>query len=544
MKYLIVPFLLCCLMLAFSNAFAQLGVGPLMLDPSFANNGKSEIDFEGFNNDATCFVANLSNRTLPGPLDRILAAGKIYTSIPGEIHFGIVEYDANGIPASNFGTNGKADLNWDSVDYPNAIDLMSDGSILAVGASATDLGHIIPTIFRLNSNGTPDSSFGTNGRSQFSPSFVPPLGEFENLDTLRLPNEAFRALAMGIQFSPVPEDQNAFYAVRFDSTGTLDSSFGAHNGQIEIKASIRLAQGHWVDGNRVMFVGISDTGVSPEIILCKLQSNGTPDSSFGTNGVLNTGITLHGGNQIQSVYDPSAIPPDSSAGLLVVAPIADSSAMIPFTIVKFKLDGTLDSNYGHNGLAAAPIIANMKVSGITVHVNNGNVHIAGSIGNVSATTQFLSNGLIDSTFGTNGVAIVDADSGLRKNFLIGLEPNSRRFIGIGTSVNANGNDDFLVARYIPGVADISPAKSDNSQAMQLFPNPAHDFVQVGVPDNPIEQISIVDALGRIVLSFERPSYASNSNSYFLDVSNIPNGAYHCTVRTAAGISSQRLTVIH
>jgi len=187
----------------------------------------------------------------------------------------------------------------------------------------------------------------------------------------------------------------------------------------------------------------------------------------------------------------------------------------------------------------------MKIYGMTPPNGKGYTHLCGGIGNVSATVQFLPGGAIDSTFGTDGIALMDADGGLRKNFLFELLPQSgKRFVCVGTSVNVAGNDDFLVARYIPGIAGVSRTERENSSAMQLYPNPAHGFVQVEVPNGPIEQISIVDALGRAVLSFERPSFAANSNSYFLDVSNIPNGAYSCAIRTTEGISAQRFTVIH
>jgi uncharacterized delta-60 repeat protein len=542
---------------AFSNAFAQNNVGPLVLDPAFANSGKSEIDFEGANDDATCFVVS---KPMPGGLNRILVGGKIHTSTPGEIHFGMIEYDTDGVPESSFGIKGKAELSWDSDDYPTAISLLPNRSILAAGASAADKGHIIPTIFRLKANGTPDSSFGPNGRIQVNSLSNPFMGEFENLDTFQMElspgNLSFRGVAMGIEYSSFPKDPNVFYAIRFDSTGTLDTSFGV-KGQATSKAPVSSSQGHLIAGGGVMFVGLSDTGKSPypEILLCKLQPNGTPDSSFGTNGVLNTGIALHGGNRLLSLYDPDSPKSDPYKGLIISVPLEDSSAMLPFTLIKFKLDGTLDSNFGMNGYATAPIISNMPPHGMTLS-NDGSVLMAGAVGTVSAAAKFFPNGLIDTTFGSNGVAMLDADAGLHQNYLIGFVPASlfilgphkqgagQRFVGVGTSINAAGNDDFLVARYMPASAGASFSTNASHSTMELYPNPTRRFVNVEIPDGTIERISIVDALGRIVQSFERPQYAASSNSYYLDVSAIPNGAYSCTIRTTGGIFTEQFTVIH
>jgi hypothetical protein len=97
---------------------------------------------------------------------------------------------------------------------------------------------------------------------------------------------------------------------------------------------------------------------------------------------------------------------------------------------------------------------------------------------------------------------------------------------------------------MPVSAGVSLSTIENQPAMELYPNPTRGFVNVEIPDGTIERISIADALGRIVQSFERPQYAASSNSYYLDVSAIPNGAYSCTIRTKGGIFTEQFTVMH
>lgn len=75
----------------------------------------------------------------------------------------LTRYKANGKPDSTFGTNGVINLSGYSSAYGFAL-IQSDGKIL-INRSASDISgyHQYGSILRFNSDGTPDSGFGTNG---------------------------------------------------------------------------------------------------------------------------------------------------------------------------------------------------------------------------------------------------------------------------------------------------------------------------------------------------------------------------------------------
>jgi uncharacterized delta-60 repeat protein len=124
------------------------------LDTSFGVNGKTLTDFNGSDDHVNSLV-------LQG--DKIVVGG--YTSYRLYTDFALARYTADGTLDTSFGVNGrvKTDLNG-SEDVANIIELQ--GSKIIVGGYTTN-----PVDFssefahaRYTANGTPDSSFGENGK--------------------------------------------------------------------------------------------------------------------------------------------------------------------------------------------------------------------------------------------------------------------------------------------------------------------------------------------------------------------------------------------
>jgi uncharacterized delta-60 repeat protein len=520
-----------------SVCVAQKFIGPIGLDPEYANNGKWELDFDGYDDIATTFVAGRNACTLVG--------GKIMTGTPGIVRFGIARVFWEGPLDKNFGKNGKVELGWGAVDYPLSILPMWDSSLMCGGASRDSLNgtSVFPTVFRLKTNGTPDLSFNKNGRAVFEYSSGA-TGEFDRTDSIQVPVGQLaitRFLAFGYSEIGAGSKQYGFYCVRFDSTGKLDSSFG-YGGKSFSEEPIHFAKGYRRSDLKGIFVGLTDSS-KPEIVLEKIDLlTGSFDLAFGTNGLYHTGIFLHGGDSLLSDLQ-------KDDKLLVAAPVEDTSTHIPFTLMRFNPDGSLDMSYGTKGFTSSPLIARIHSPGLTIS-NDGSALVCGreDVGlGQSIIMKFIIDGTLDSTFGYNGIINIDADSGLRRNYMTGFNSvGQKKFIGVGSSFNPPGNANFLIARYVP----VNPPDTAAVQARQIpsplsiYPNPARGIVNIRTPDEAIKSITIIDALGRTVRSFERPMTASNSDQYFFDLSDLSNGMYLCMVKTLSGSYSGRLTVNH
>ncbi|HAD33888.1 MAG TPA: hypothetical protein DCF44_05245 [Chitinophagaceae bacterium] len=70
--------------------------------------------------------------------------------------------------------------------------------------------------------------------------------------------------------------------------------------------------------------------------------------------------------------------------------------------------------------------------------------------------------------------------------------------------------------------------------MQIYPNPAHDYLQIRLPENiSIHQTQLMDLTGRLVIQ-------QNNDATQLDLSAIPAGVYQLLVHTKEGKFSRKV----
>ncbi len=151
------------------------------LDPSFDGDGKVSTPF--VNN-----YEEYASSVVLAPDNRIVAAGWANNNSNlqgGKPDFAIARYHPDGSLDSSFDGDGRFTLDFDGInDYDQAygVAVQANGKIIAVGyAKNLDRNpngtHIDFAILRLNPDGTPDASFGNNGRvwTDFG-IFNPPAG--------------------------------------------------------------------------------------------------------------------------------------------------------------------------------------------------------------------------------------------------------------------------------------------------------------------------------------------------------------------------------
>jgi len=128
------------------------------LDTNFNTTGKVTTDFDS-NRDKGRSVALQSD-------GKIVVAGEVVLSYPKDYqHYGVARYNTGGSLDTTFNTTGKVTFDFSGNScYAGAVALQSDGKILVAGTSNPGGWDQEFGIARLNSSGSLDTSFSSDGQ--------------------------------------------------------------------------------------------------------------------------------------------------------------------------------------------------------------------------------------------------------------------------------------------------------------------------------------------------------------------------------------------
>jgi uncharacterized delta-60 repeat protein len=303
------------------------------LDSTFDGDGRVITDF-GYYNDAAYAVA-------VQPDGKIVVAGQAPTIST------IARYNANGSLDTSFDGDGKlVEIgNFDYV-YFYAMAIQADGKIIAAGKTLVGL-EFASTLFRYNSNGSRDTSFDGDGK------LVTDLGGNDEIDAIALQPDG-KIIIAGRALVGASYD---FMVGRYNSNGTLDGSFDGDG-----VAYVDFVGGYdYVDAvalqadGKIVVAGASSTDnnvqtSTSDSALARLNSNGSPDTSFDGDGKVRTALSnyfdLATGVAIQA--DGKIVTAGSSSSILNndLGTLENN-----FALVRYNANGSLDSSYGAGGKA-------------------------------------------------------------------------------------------------------------------------------------------------------------------------------------------------
>lgn len=203
---------------------------------------------------------------------KIVAVGYQYTDIGNQLL--VARYNSNGSLDNSFGNSGFTTVVGETETYPSSILVQPDGKILIISH-----GYLHPpdysyfyfdiVLVRLNPDGSPDNTFGQSGV------WIKDHGprEFAGILALQADNKILYTYFAG-------QDQFSYYAERLNADGTLDNSFGI-NGDVNAKGTGVLIQ----QDQKILLSGGS-VGPANSVLatITRLNTDGSPDNSFGTNG--------------------------------------------------------------------------------------------------------------------------------------------------------------------------------------------------------------------------------------------------------------------
>ena len=290
--------------------------------------------------------------------------------------------------------------------------------------------------------GSPDLTFGNSGIV------------ITNMDTFSITGNAMELsnskIIVGGYSSHGSSTDEDFVIIKYNSDGTLDNTFGT-GGKVRTPISSysdrALAMAVQTDG-KIILAG-NTTSYSPTTIsftIVRYNINGTLDNTFGTSGVV---ITSMGAGSMSNAYSVAI----QNNGKIIVAGCSriNSTAYNDFTLCRYNVNGILDNTFGTNGIVKTTISSSSyfdRINGIAIQ-SDGKIICAGTTDNGSnkdfAIVRYDSTGILDNTFGTSGKVITPIGSIAAYANSIIIQTNGKILVA---GINTNGtNSYFAMVRY-------------------------------------------------------------------------------------------------
>ncbi|NUM36053.1 MAG: hypothetical protein HUU50_16045 [Candidatus Brocadiae bacterium] len=340
---------------------------------------------------------------------------------------------------TTFGTNGKTTTDFaGSNDQALALALLPNGKILAAGYAdmtpKTDFA-----LARYNANGTLDTTFGTNGKTT--------TDFFDDADVAFgmavFPDS--KIILVGSAYNGAGADP-IFALAKYNANGTLDTTFGtggkvtttftgttkSHAFSVIILSDGKILVGGHADAISTLW----------DFALAKYNADGSLDTTFGTGGKVTTDFS----NTQEQGMDMVVL----ADGKILLVGCTNATPNYNFAMVRYNADGSLDTTFGTNGKTSTDFAGTNDIINRAVILAEGKILVTGYSGSEGgnknvALARYSANGILDTTFGTNGKVTTDFfgadDSGENmKVFMNG------KILVVGSAYNG-AYQDFALVRY-------------------------------------------------------------------------------------------------
>ena len=456
---------------------------------------------------------------------------------PSSYKLAITRYRTNGNPDSTFNSTGKLLKKYSGDFRAYAVKVQTDGKIVAAGSiyNGTDIDF---AVVRLKANGTADNSFSGDGLQSTS------FGSGTDIARCMAIQANGKIVVAGSTNQSITGDD--FAIARYNANGDLDNTFGT-GGKItkDIAKNYDDITSIVVQSdNKIVVVGYTYNGSYHTVILMRFNSDGTPDNTFGTNGIAYTALKMN------NIYATCVAL--QSNGKIVVGGKAYTGTTYNFLLLRYNANGTLDNKFAGGGLVTTALASGSTDFGNSVAIeSNGSILLGGQTFTRAYTdfglVRYKSTGIVDSSFGTNGRVHTDF-KGAEAGNSISLQSDGKIIMAGYTD-----GHNFAVARYISGVPGFQELNSDNFAYTSVNPLLSNGLLKATIAPNPASGFSkliitssstlpvyveIFDNSGRSVV----PRMLMLSNIFNLPVSKLASGIYNVKVQQG-GLSTQSRVIV-
>lgn len=381
---------------------------------------------------------------------------------------GLVRYNADGTLDTTFNAAGAQPGVVPVTDPLYDVAIQSDGKIVVGGTrviktykkSGPDRAFLL---MRFNSNGTPDSTFGTNG------TVVQAFGKSTNSDSLRSLALQPDGKIVGVGlinsngWGNTNPDVGNWGVARFNTNGTLDTTFdgdGFLSTVITANKNARVdAVSVQADG-RIVAAGTVYAGAPTyaDMAVVRYQANGTVDTGFGTNGRATLDFTGEHQQAGTSSDEPYGLAVQADGKIVLAGYESNRNDGL---LARLNSNGSPDAGFGGNGRVvvigptythpSGPTYSPMMLFNSVAVQADGKIVAwspsAADVNNPASVVRVNADGSLDSTFDNDGVVYLAWPEGYQSYAFDGgivVQPDGRIVVA-GGFVGVTGNH-FVLAR--------------------------------------------------------------------------------------------------
>ena len=318
------------------------------LDTTFDHDGIVTTDIDGGMDWATGVAVQPDD-------GKIVVAGHAYNGATGSDDFAVVRYESDGTLDSDFGNSGVVLTDFDgNQDHASGLVLWNDGSetkIVLAGSANMDTTGYDFALARYTSAGAPDTTFGGDGRVTTQIGSALTANEMAYALTIQ-PDGKLIASGYAIMEGTLPD----FALVRYNTDGSPDTSFGedgivttnVSNANADDYANAVIVQS---DGKIVAagYAAMNTTGYDFAVV--RYTPDGALDDEFGDGGIVTTWM----GSATSDAEDRGNGIAEQANGKLVVAGLTNrgSPTGYDFALVRYSETGELDGSFGGGKVTTA-----------------------------------------------------------------------------------------------------------------------------------------------------------------------------------------------
>ncbi|WP_437731074.1 delta-60 repeat domain-containing protein [Sorangium sp. So ce1335] len=393
---------------------------------------------------------------------RAYAAGHV--AVGGDTHMAVARFNTDGSFDTTFGTNGIARVNvveGGTTETARGIVVQSDGKVVLAGnvehdPSATPSDADLAVV-RLNADGTLDTTFGNDGVAIVDLG----AGEGNTGDLLwGVDRDAEDALVLFASKKAADRADRDRAIVKLTADGDLDTTFateGVHTLDVDgLNLGDNPRNGFVQADGKIVSSGYTNVGGRNQIVLLRLNADGTPDTTFSSDGVARLSPFPVG---MAEAYGAAR----QSDGKYVTTGYGRAEESGAVDLVSFRVTptGGFDASWGVGGGIVLDVAGDNDRGRNLLVLPDDRVVMVGSAtpatGNVDAMIAVYDpNGAPDATFDASGHRLYSFDRSDDSLFGVAVSPDGAWLAAAGYRSDGNGPEDddaTLILLPVPGPRD-------------------------------------------------------------------------------------------